>query len=183
MALSALRRSQQHRTDGFVEVRRAGVFRGDYPDHLLVLWDQFEQEKGTENERPDKLGADQRFLALEFNNAGRDLEKFVFGNASQAFQAWKQVAHSLAVAEEQLGFEHRDLHWGNVLIKEVKAGLKVEYRLGGDLYEVATEGVVATIIDFSLSRAVVDGQLIYNNLAEDPSVFQGRGKKQRGGDY
>ena len=167
MALSALRRGQQHRTDGFVEVRRAGVFRGDYPGHLLALWDQFEQEKGTENERPDKLGADQRFLALEFNNAGRDLEKFVFGNASQV----------------PARFEHRDLHWGNVLIKEVKAGQKVEYRMGGDLYKVATEGVVATIIDFSLSRAVVDGQLIYNNLAEDPSVFQGRGKKQRGGDY
>ena len=34
------------------------------------------------------------------------------------------------------------------------------------------EDTLATIIDFSLSRAEVEGQLIYNNLAEDPAVFQ-----------
>ena len=28
-----------------------------------------------------------------------------------------QTTVTLAVAEEALGFEHRDLHWGNLLIK------------------------------------------------------------------
>ena len=57
-------------------------------------------------------------MGLEFNNGGKDLEKFVFRNASPALAAWRQVVHSLAVAEEEAQFEHRDLHWGNVLIKE-----------------------------------------------------------------
>ena len=53
-----------------MEVRGAHVFRGDYPSQLLDLWDQFAAEKGTENERPDKLGLCQTYIALEFNNAG-----------------------------------------------------------------------------------------------------------------
>ena len=87
MALSRLRESNRNCTSGdikaaillmvtllhfsgFVEVRRAHVFSGDYPSQLLGLWDKFAEEKGTENERPDKLGHDQTYIALEFNNAG-----------------------------------------------------------------------------------------------------------------
>ena len=58
---------------GFVEVRGAHVFSGDYPEQLLNLWDRFAEEKGTENERPDKLGFGQNYIALEFNNAGGHL--------------------------------------------------------------------------------------------------------------
>ena len=44
----------------------------------------------------------------------------------------------MAVAEQAMEFEHRDLHWGNVLVKEVK-GVKVcEFRLDGDLFKVHT---------------------------------------------
>ena len=39
-------------------------------------------------------------------------------------------------------------------------------------FQVESEETLATIIDFSLSRAEVEGQLIFNNLAEDPAVFQ-----------
>ena len=50
-------------------------------------------------------------------------------------QAWKQVAHALAVAEEEMEFEHRDLHWGNVLVKETSEKF-VNFKLGGDIYQV-----------------------------------------------
>ena len=47
-----------------------------------------------------------------------------------------QVAHTLAVAEEAMDFEHRDLHWGNVLVKEVKGTRVCEYKLDGDVFKV-----------------------------------------------
>ena len=89
----------------------------------------------------------------------------------------------MAVAEAELNFEHRDLHWGNVLIKET-ARKSVEYRLKGNTYTVDTLGVEITIIDFSLSRLTSgeDGCTIYNNLAADPTLFTAVGA-DRGGDY
>ena len=57
---------------GFVEVRNCTVFQGNYPDKLLNLWDAFEDEKGSENTRPDFLPRDQLYIALEFNNGGQE---------------------------------------------------------------------------------------------------------------
>ena len=146
-ALSDLRKTSRNQCAGFVELRSVHVFRGRYPELLLELWDQYDEEKESENERPDGLPVDQLYIALEFNNGGRDLEKFIFKNPCQALQAWLQVVHSLAVAEVGLRLEHRDLHWGNVLISETEAKTD-EFTISGDTYQVETGGVETTIIDF-----------------------------------
>jgi serine/threonine-protein kinase haspin len=44
---------------GFVEVRKCTLFQGEYPPALLQLWDQFNEEKGSENYRPDYLPSHQ----------------------------------------------------------------------------------------------------------------------------
>ena len=49
-----------------------------------------------------------------------------------------KVAHTLAVAEQAIEFEHRDLHWGNVLVKEVKGTKVCEFKLDGDIFKVHT---------------------------------------------
>jgi len=62
-----------------------------------------------------------------------------------------QVTLSLAVAECSLQFEHRDLHWGNVLIQRTSEPT-LTYMLNGASMSVETHGVKVTIIDFTLSR-------------------------------
>ena len=180
--LSNLREEQKNRTSGFVELRSCNVFQGVYPSPLLNLWDKFDEEKESENDRPDFFPPEQRFIALEYGNGGKDLEKFVFRHPGQALAAWKQVAHTLAVAESHMDFEHRDLHWGNVLIKETREQL-VQFTLNGDLYEVDTEGVTTNIIDFSLSRLTTNGITIFSDKTTDPTLFTAKGKEKPGGDY
>ena len=180
--LSKLREGKKNMTGGFVELRNCNVFQGKYPDSLLQLWDKFDDEKRSENDRPDFFPADQHFIALEYGNGGRDLEKFVFRHPGQAWAAWQQVAHTLAVAEQELSFEHRDLHWGNVLVKETKEK-EVQYRLAGDTFTVDTEGVNISIIDFSLSRLSTGGHTIFSDKTSDPTLFTALGKDKPGGDY
>ena len=95
--------------------------------------------------------SDQYFIVFEFIDGGVDLERFQFNSTEEALSVLQQVAISLSVAEESLMFEHRDLHWGNVLIKRTKCK-KIHYKLGGDDICVKSAGVFVSIIDFTLSR-------------------------------
>jgi hypothetical protein len=48
---------------------------------------------------------------------------FQFKNIDQARSILFQVSLSLAIAEEELKFEHRDLHIGNILVQSTKETL------------------------------------------------------------
>lgn len=77
-----------------------------------------------------------------------------------------------------LQFEHRDLHWGNILITKVEKNKKIPYILHGHKIEVPSEGVEVTIIDFTLSRITSDGVCIFNDLSQDPEIFTAEGDYQ-----
>ena len=63
----------------------------------------------------------------------------------------------MAVAEEAMEFEHRDLHWGNVLVKEVKGTSVCEYKLDGDVFKVLK---VIGHNYFLMTASVTSGQII-----------------------
>jgi serine/threonine-protein kinase haspin len=83
----------------------------------------------------------------------------------------------LAVAETKFDFEHRDLHWGNILVARTDDKF-VEYRVDGKVIKLPTCGVKATIIDYTLSRMVYDGAVLYDNLAKDEELFSAHGDYQ-----
>lgn len=89
-----------------------------------------------------------------------------------------QTVCALAVAESALEFEHRDLHWGNILITKVDNKKKVSYTLNGTTINVLTHGVEVSIIDFTLSRITFDGVCIFNDLSLDPDLFDAEGDYQ-----
>jgi len=78
-----------------------------------------------------------------------------------------QVTLSLAIAESALQFEHRDLHWGNVLVQRTSEPT-LSYMFDGSPVSVDTHGVKVTIIDFTMSRlskGVCDCYIIVSNMS------------------
>ena len=71
-----------------------------YPQHLLDLWDAFDEEKGSENDRPDSAlfegNEDQKFICLVFGNGGTDLEATSLASASKGLAVFNQIVHALA---------------------------------------------------------------------------------------
>jgi hypothetical protein len=62
-----------------------------------------------------------------------------------------QIALSLAMAEEMIGFTHGDLHLANVMIKMLKRPMNIAYTVSGKKYNIVSN-FVAVIIDYGLSR-------------------------------
>lgn len=67
------------------------MVKGKYPKHLIGLWEDYDEEKESENDNPTMFTDSQLFIVLELKFAGTDMSKFVFLNAEQAYFALQQV--------------------------------------------------------------------------------------------
>ncbi|KAG9073845.1 hypothetical protein FS749_014638 [Ceratobasidium sp. UAMH 11750] len=155
--------------NGFIKLVRAHVARGSYPRELLELWDAYDKEFGSESIRPDCFSPAQLYALLVLPDGGSDLEHYTFVPRTSwraAFSIFWQVSQTLAQAESLVRFEHRDLHWGQILIQNVpKSKPKTD------------PPVRVTVIDLGLSRMDTDPQTPrYTEL--EPEIFEGKGDYQ-----
>ncbi|GLB34041.1 putative protein with domain of unknown function [Lyophyllum shimeji] len=183
--------------DGFVKLLKAYVVRGKYPEVLLRLWDEYNSNKGSESVRPDKFHLSQVYAIIVLPNGGPDLEAYRFTNASkmgwrQACSLFWQVAKTLAHAEQLVSFEHRDLHLGQILVKDLPMPETLPLRARNQnsksksgssrvYMDDPIHGVRATLIDLGLSRMDAGdghgGEMVHWTAFED-EIFMGEGDYQ-----
>ncbi|RUS80090.1 hypothetical protein EGW08_012136, partial [Elysia chlorotica] len=120
---------------------------------------------------------DQLFIVFEFAHGGCALESFKFESQREVLSVLRQIVFALAVAEQELEFEHRDLHIGNVLVKSCEEE-EVTFVLDGGKFNFPTEGVIATVIDFTISRLKKDGCAVFCDISTDEGLFEGTGDIQ-----
>lgn len=73
----------------------------------MELWDIYDEERGSESERPDYFEDDQLFAVIMLENGGRDLEHFGLRSWSEANDVFWQVVSTLARGEKERKFEVR----------------------------------------------------------------------------
>ncbi|KAF8213832.1 hypothetical protein K438DRAFT_1955931 [Mycena galopus ATCC 62051] len=181
---------------GFVKLLRTYIVRGTYPQVLLELWDEYYDRKGSEGVRPDTFSVSQAYAIIVLPNGGPDLEAYTFpakGGWKQACSVFWQVAKALAHAEQLVSFEHRDLHLGQILVKELPPPATAQHPLqtvnqnrnkpkaSQLLMDDPVHGVRATLIDLGLSRMDAGdgsgGEMVHWTPFEE-EIFQGEGDYQ-----
>ncbi|CAO3575194.1 unnamed protein product [Mortierella alpina] len=188
-----------HGWKGFIGSFGALVVRGRYPKPLLAAWDRFRKANGTESWRPDIYPKNQLYCIILLPYGGTDLEHCPLANWKQAWSVLTQIAASLESKEQApYWFEHRDLHWGNILVKGTRQKNMVFARRDVDRDDqrqendssadlrarqehrtIPTFGIVVQMIDFTLARVQGDkGNLIYMDLEKDQDLFRGQGDYQ-----
>ncbi|KAF9951776.1 hypothetical protein BGZ72_006777 [Mortierella alpina] len=188
-----------HGWKGFIGSFGALVVRGKYPKPLLAAWDRFRKANGTESWRPDIYPKNQLYCIILLPYGGTDLEHCPLASWKQAWSVLTQIAASLESKEQApFWFEHRDLHWGNILVKGTRQESVVFARRDFDRDEqqqekgsgtdlgarqehriIPTFGIVVQMIDFTLARVQGDkGNLIYMDLEKDQDLFRGQGDYQ-----
>ncbi|GMG25892.1 unnamed protein product [Ambrosiozyma monospora] len=204
---------------GFVTLKAAKIVRGKYPQALLDLCTEYlekqEQQKITQQKQKNNTQQQQQphpqskkfvrammypdsqnYLIMKLEYGGISLEKFEVVNWTQCYNIFKGIVESLVRAEATHEFEHRDLHWGNVLIKskskaQCRAGSSWLTSTGDD--DTTEEGddsmvtfsdaekvsneVEVRLIDFALARARVGDNVMFTGL-DDPNFFKGKGDYQ-----
>ncbi|KAE9593729.1 hypothetical protein Lal_00036463 [Lupinus albus] len=162
----------------FIESIEFRVCQGPYSGALLGAWEDWDDKHGSENDHPKEFPEKQCYVVFVQEHGGKDLESFVLLNFDEARTLLVQVTAGLAVAESAYEFEHRDLHWGNILISRSDS-VKLQFTLDGKDIFVKTYGLLVSIIDFTLSRINTGDRILYLDLSSDPDLFKGpKGDKQ-----
>ncbi|KAI1706143.1 haspin like kinase domain-containing protein [Ditylenchus destructor] len=102
-----------------------------------------------------------KFLVIRQGNGGEELEKYNKAPSqklARALAIFFQACLALAVAEEKLFFEHRDLH-----IRTMSDSSK-------DFVTMSC-GVKVSLIDDTWSRIEKDGEVRYGDYRKDPEIF------------
>ena len=168
---------------GFTNFRDVKVVQGRPPKPFVQAWRTFNKEVKKslfpDPSRRANYSEDQLWAVIEMQDAGTDLENLIERRESLqhieptafVWDVFWNVACALAKGEEWANFEHRDLHLGNICIRLRDQSLeRTKDKLGHT-------GVETTIIDYTLSRAVMlDDDIAYFDLSKDPAVFEGDGE-------
>ncbi|CAH8529689.1 unnamed protein product [Schistosoma turkestanicum] len=199
--LTALSMGLKNSTCGFVELKKVHLIQGSFPVYLKKAWDKYDKDKKSENDNPSIFPKTQLWVAIESAFCGVTLENNIPTCPCARLSILLQIGLSLAVAELELKFEHRDLHWGNVLINQSTTAASsspndacsycstlsnkhheqqsyVTFRLDGKEWNIPKCGVVVHLIDFTMSRLEQDEGLVYVDLSTDPTLFQSYGDYQ-----
>jgi serine/threonine-protein kinase haspin len=170
---------------GFARFRKVHVVQGRYPDSFLEAFRDFKEEgKDCHNEDPERFSSKQLFAIIEMDDAGTDLDSLRKPSVFQVHDIFWSTVVLLANAEEQVEFEHRDLHVGNICIKPGVAGgvIEIPSELVSNMSAapkslLGLAGIRTTIIDYTLSRAASDPEkadVIFDPF-RDASLFKAVG--------
>ncbi|KAI9382907.1 hypothetical protein POPTR_013G003600v4 [Populus trichocarpa] len=162
----------------FIEILDLRVCEGPYDPALVRAWEYWDERHGSENDHPKEFPQKQCYVVFVLQHGGKDLESFVLLNFDEVHSLLVQVTAGLAIAEAAYEFEHRDLHWGNILLRR-NDSTTVQFILEGKKMIFRTSGLLISIIDFTLSRINTGQDILFLDLTSDPYLFKGpKGDRQ-----
>ncbi|KAK8108624.1 hypothetical protein PG984_014425 [Apiospora sp. TS-2023a] len=166
---------------GFVVYKERYIVQGKTCKELLETHQNFQKKAKRQDPgraqfypSPSRYLDGTRFLVVELGDAGTALEDFHLNSTDQIWDIFLHVAIALARAEAQVEFEHRDLHEGNLCIRQTGEAILPEDRDTAAFF--GHSGLEITILDYGLSRARGDLDLeesepIAYDLERDLSIF------------
>ncbi|OBT68184.1 hypothetical protein VE03_02343 [Pseudogymnoascus sp. 23342-1-I1] len=173
---------------GFVVFRGVFVARGGVPRGVVRAWEGWDGKAPGEGAsveeseaweggrgrsafpRPERYHRDQLFLVLELGDAGKDLEHYKLTTREELWDVFLGTAMALATGEDMFGFEHRDLHEGNICLRSAGPASEIPEASSSSTSELRSgfSGLEITLLDYTLSRArTPDGKTLFLDL-DDP---------------
>ncbi|KAE9987428.1 hypothetical protein EG328_002784 [Venturia inaequalis] len=147
---------------GFTNFRALHVLKGRPPQPFVDTWKEWNagRKRGDKSVFPDpskrpSYSDDTIWAVIEMQDAGTDIDQLQNkGGLTTVFEAWDvfwQVVIAIAKGEVYSEFEHRDLHCGNVCVRN-RVSASQDGR-DASKRKLGFTNLETTIIDYTLSRA------------------------------
>jgi serine/threonine-protein kinase haspin len=94
---------------------------------------------------------------------GNQLNRYKCLSPKAGLSIASQLIASIAIAEEELEFEHRDLHSSNILIDKTNEEF-AKYCINDNPFCIKLNGYFVIIIDTTFSRSTFNNEIAFNNL-------------------
>lgn len=130
----------------------AFILKGKFDKILVKKFEEFKQIKESINDHPLTYKCNFGIIIME--DCGIDLESYNI-KKEQVKIFFNQLINQLYILEKELEFEHRDLHWGNIMIKNIN-----------------DNNIIVKIIDFTLSRFKNKLGILYMDLKNELDIFE-----------
>jgi len=122
--------------------------------NIYYVWSHRLLFNKSEDKSYDENSARFEYLICQQTFAGKDLDTIKLFSPSKGLSLISQLIASIAIAEESMEFEHRDLHCSNILIEKTKNKFAT-YAINGNKFYIKVNGIKVTIIDTTFSRTKV----------------------------
>ncbi|KAK6336447.1 hypothetical protein TWF696_002000 [Orbilia brochopaga] len=149
--------------DGFIKFIGCQVLSGGIPPQLETAWTTWSQKHEPERYTATTTSSISIFKQFEYHavialeDGGCCLEDCNWKTWDVPLEIFRQALAALATGERERRFEHRDLHGGNLLVRDLareRVGAAAEdTNVGRNVELGGFEGLKVTVIDYTLSRA------------------------------
>ena len=115
---------------GFTNLREVRVLQGQPTSSFVTAWRDWNKARPKKDKsifpdpsRKSNYSEDQLWAVVEMDHAGLDLEhpSVKIDTLWSLWDVFWGVAIALAKGEEDVSFEHRDLHLGNICVTQTRA--------------------------------------------------------------
>lgn len=119
------------RERGIIRLYDCFFVEGCYPRYFIRAWERYDKKY---NKKP-KSGI-HKYGVLVMEHGGVDLESFVFLDQCEVEYFLYELVFILEELEDKYEFEHRDLHWGNILIDRIRVKDNLHVNLENGNYPI-----------------------------------------------
>lgn len=173
--LSDLHAGIHNKSFGFRLIRRILFIEDKMPDNFVKAYDEFATTRARSfHPHPDMRSKIQRYMLMESDYCGESILHARI-KPSQAISIIGQVACTLAVAERELQFEHRNLHEENIKV-QASTSKNQHFLLDDRICCVKGAGLKVTLFDDNFSRITYNDEVVmrmknYNCLYREKTAI------------
>ncbi|XP_064485147.1 uncharacterized protein LOC135397473 [Ornithodoros turicata] len=139
-------------TEGFIKIFKVRCVWDSYPALLLNACRRFQRRTGGHVERMyADVEVPQPYVVIYMKYGGSPLSSIEVLSAPQLFSILQQTVLTIAAAESELSFEHRDLRLEHIYVLSATER-SIQYKVGGKEYAVGNGGVEPFVGSFAVSR-------------------------------